>query len=882
MELKRYQTRALDQLRHFLEKSRSGDIAAAYRATIERAPLFEEEGPDDAPTYARGGYTPVQGLEHVPYCCLRLPTGGGKTLLASHAIKVAAESWMDRARVPVIWLVPSSQIQTQTLDALKTPRHPYRLALEQTFDGAVAVFDISERRQIRPLDFIDKTVVIVATYQAFRVEDTSARNVYADDENLEDHFRDASRGEGLDVVADGKRRGEIALSFANVLHRQRPLMILDEAHNFMTGLSGGTKARLNPSAIIELTATPKPRSNVISAATAMELKSADMIKMPVHLSQHGSWQQAVAHAVQNRAWLAKIAASDPGGIRPIALYQAMPAAEGNEATVDVLKRHLIEVERIPEKAIVIATGDQRGLDGIDLFDPKCEVEHVITVQALKEGWDCSYAYVFCSLASIRAAGAVEQLLGRVLRMPFAKRRASEELNRAYAHVSEVSFAAAANGLMDKLTQMGFDERSAREAILEMPPTFDLEGGELAPLYRDPEPVTLTLQERPDVSGWSPAAREAVRMAEAEGGGVLAVIAPEAPDEVKREIATAMEPIAPGAVEAVERFIVQAEASKAPAARGVPFEVPQLQIMVQGELDLAHPETFIDLAGWDLLSHGAELPGFNYVEQAESYEFDIEGDRLVYEQVATSLELALDDSTQWDEGALARFLDRSTRQLHTGQEVYLEYCRRVVVNLTEQRGIPLAALVRGKYALRRAVVARVAELRTKTAAQGVQMFLDGVGVPQAPTMALHRFDPDAYALTKPYVGRFRFKKHYYSSINDLKASGEEFECAQAIDGLDDVKHWVRNAPHPFNAYRLPTSTDYFYPDFVAELTDGRQLVVEYKGEAYKTNDDSKEKNNIGLKAEEASGGKLLFLMAVHKDAKGRDVRAQIVAKIAGEA
>ena len=80
-------------------------------------------------------------------------------------------------------------------------------------------------------------------------------------------------------------------------------------------------------------------------------------------------------------------------------------------------------------------------------------------------------------------------------------------------------------------------------------------------------------------------------------------------------------------------------------------------------------------------------------------------------------------------------------------------------------------------------------------------------------------------------------------------------------VDTLKHWVRNAPHPFNAYRVPTSADFFYPDFVAELMDGRQLVVEYKGEAYKTNYDSKVKNNVGLKAEEANKGILLFLMAV---------------------
>ena len=553
----------------------------------------------------------------------------------------------------------------------------------------------------------------------------------------------------------------------------------------------------------------------------------------------------------------------------------MPAAEGNEATVDVLKAHLIEVERIPEEAIVIATGDQRGLDGVDLFDPACKVEHVITVQALKEGWDCSYAYVFCSLASIRAAGAVEQLLGRVLRMPFAKRRASEELNRAYAHVSETSFAAAANGLMDRLTEMGFDDRSAREAILEAPAELGLPGGDIGPLYRMPEPVRLTVQERPNTSGWSAPAREAFRMADDGAGAVLAVIAPEASDEVKREIAAAVEALAPGAIEAVERNIVQTEAAKSPAARGVPFAVPQLQIIVQGELDLAYPESFIDLAGWDLLACGPDLPAFNFTEQPDSYEFDIDGDHLTYEHMATTLELALDGATNWDEAALARFLDRQTRQVHTGQAIYLEYCRRVVANLVQARGIPLAALVRGKYALRRAVLARVAQHRAETGARGVQLFMDDLGVPDKASDALHTFDPHRYDARNPYQGGFRFKKHYYAAIGDLKTQGEEFECAQAIDRLDAVKHWVRNVDRTYGAYRLPTATDYFYPDFVAELNDGRQLVIEYKG---RLDDDSTEKDNIGLKAEETSGGKLLFLMAVKRDAAGRGVTEQILHKI----
>src|SRR3546814_3173325 len=104
-----------------------------------------------------------------------------------------------------------------------------------------AVFDIDERRQIAPQDFINKTVVIVGTMQTFRINDTNMRNVYSTDENLERHFRDARMGEGLEVEDSGPRRGDVKYSFANLLHRQRPLLILDDAHNFMTGLSGSVK-----------------------------------------------------------------------------------------------------------------------------------------------------------------------------------------------------------------------------------------------------------------------------------------------------------------------------------------------------------------------------------------------------------------------------------------------------------------------------------------------------------------------------------------------------------------------------------------------------------------------------------------------------------------
>jgi type III restriction enzyme len=150
--------------------------------------------------------------------------------------------------------------------------------------------------------------------------------------------------------------------------------------------------------------------------------------LSIVLSGHDTWQSAVSGAIAKRAELAKTAAADPGYIRPITLFQAQPRDQ--EVTVELLRKHLVETEQVMPERIAVATGDQRELDGIDLFDSKCPIEHVITVEALKEGWDCSFAYVFCSVSRIKSAIDVEQLLGRVLRMPYARRRQAEALNRA--------------------------------------------------------------------------------------------------------------------------------------------------------------------------------------------------------------------------------------------------------------------------------------------------------------------------------------------------------------------------------------------------------------------------------------------------------------------
>jgi type III restriction enzyme len=83
-------------------------------------------------------------------------------------------------------------------------------------------------------------------------------------------------------------------------------------------------------------------------------------------------------------------------------------------------------------------------------------------------------------------------------------------------------------------------------------------------------------------------------------------------------------------------------------------------------------------------------------------------------------------------------------------------------------------------------------------------------------------------------------------------------------------------HP-NAFWLPTASGKFYPDFVAELTDGRILVVEYKGAHLADAADTDEKRAIGALWEKASDGKGLFLMA-EKQMDGKDVRQQMLSKL----
>lgn len=860
MQLKDYQTAALEALREFLETSReTQQPQQAFDQVIQSLQLGRYQS----------SYRPLKEMEHIPYACIRIPTGGGKTILGAHTVKLASNSYLERDFPVALWLVPSNTIRQQTLEAVKNPAHPYRQVLDDEFEGRVRVFDISEFTQIRPNDISESACIVVSTIQTLRVNNTEGRKVYAHNEHLEPHFArlpSLDNNPKLEKDANGKAK----FSFANLLNLHNPLMIVDEAHNAVTGLSRDMQKRINPACIVEFTATPQARSNVLFSVSASALKQAEMIKLPIVLTAHTTWQSSVHDAITERERLTQEAANESAYIRPIVLFQAQN--KDQEVTAEVLKQHLIDNEQIPEHKIAVVTGDTREIDGVNLLDPKCPIEYVITVKALKEGWDCSFAYVFCSVANIKSSTDVEQLLGRVLRMPYAKRRRSMELNKAYAHVCEPNFYQAALDLKDKLVDMGFEAEEVDENILS--PQLDLDSDDEHQVV--PE-VELEVEDNSD----SEAIRNIVAgltgkasVTPTESGKLKITITQPLTDEEESSLLNAT----PATVKAqLQKSLTLQKKTKdrldSPARKGKEFKVPQLCLMVQGELEFVEPELVLYIGGWNILdiqdSTLLTLSEFSAKERILSTQHDIIEGKYVYSQVDSAERQSQLSGlvAEWDEKVLVRWLDRQCRQQDISQPLLIEYLRKIVESQI-QGGVPLDALVRAKYRLAKAIKKKIKDCRNLAKEQNYQQLLfessDDVVVDSNSEFNF-QFDKNSYPATRFYTGSYQFQKHFYGNhrVGELKNAGEEFQCAMLIDTLDEVEYWVRNLEsRPKTSFKLATATGWFYPDFVAKLKDGRIFIVEYKGDHLTQLDDTKHKAMIGDLWENKSNGQGLFLMAEH--------------------
>jgi type III restriction enzyme len=858
MQLKQYQQDTLNILSEYFQHCRILGAKIAFEKITAQPEIRSRLGN----LYSQ--YVEWDAIPHTPRVCLKVPTGGGKTILAAHAVKIVSNIWLEREYPVVLWFTPSDTIRKQTAEALKNPRHPYRETLDEQLGGRVRVFDIDEKFNIRPADIANNACVIASTIQAFRQSNTDKYNVYKHNENLEPHFAHIPANASMETDDDSR----LKFSFANLLNFHRPIVIVDEAHNAISELSQEVQRRINPSAIVELTATPQPKNNTLYSVRPSELKEEEMIKLPVVLTEHLGWETAVNEAIAKRAELEKTAAGERDYLRPILLFQAQD--KNGEVNVETLKRYLVETQNLPENKIAIATGEQKELDGINIFARDCPIRYIITVEALKEGWDCSFAYVLCSLANVKSNTAVEQLLGRVMRMPYAKLRKASALNKAYAYVISRTFGESAAAIVDKLKSKGFDDEEAKSAIEYTQPLLfeDVDVSKVKVSSNELIAMSLPSAIRYDEKA---STIEFTTQATAEDvEKICGLVNEQEAYEIKQKF----------------QYFKRREETPSPAKNGEKFVAPRLMAEIQGTLEFADSEIIFESFDWNIAQYASarlEENEFNIEPQGNGFVIDIDGNRLIYSASgANQAEIPYADVEGWKPATLIIWLDKTLKQADIPQCQMLEWLRQTVEHLTENRKIPLPELVTSKYALAKKLENKISCARRKAQSTAYQECLFG----RAARVELDFnngfvFREDMYNGELFQHSGYRFIKHYLGAnkvpVIDGGESGEEFACAKALDCFPEVSFWLRNVARNPSSFYLPTSTDKFYPDFAAMLNDGRILIVEYKGAHLRGTQDVKEKELIGELWEKQSNGKGLFLMAWEKQ-NGLNIYEQIKKKV----
>lgn len=206
--LKTYQCQALDTFEAFLRRYRDEGSARAYgEITLER---FGSRIPHRAPQ--------VLADDDIPCVCLRVPTGGGKTLIGGHAIRRVNDALLAVERSLTLWLVPTEAIREQTLRALKTPGNLLHDSLTERL-GAFVVLTIDEALTVQPGTLDSANTIVVATMQSFKQDDTGGLAVYKQNGALMTHF------EGPFAAGAGNQ------SLVDALRLRRPFVIVDEAHS---------------------------------------------------------------------------------------------------------------------------------------------------------------------------------------------------------------------------------------------------------------------------------------------------------------------------------------------------------------------------------------------------------------------------------------------------------------------------------------------------------------------------------------------------------------------------------------------------------------------------------------------------------------------------
>jgi len=454
MESKEYQIKTLNQVKRYL------DLLYQWRQKALANPGLKINFPLNAWDEIDSRYRPYSSrrdglVRPLPCFCLKIPTGGGKTFLAVKTIDLINTVYRKSHTGLVLWIVPTTQIYNQTIRSLRNRDHPYRQHLDIASAGRTLIREKTDT--FSPLDVQENLIVLMLMLPSANRKTKEVLRMFKDsggfaeffppEDNLEANARLLERIPNLDTFEKqsafwGK---QVKSSLGNTLRLLNPVVILDEGHKAYSKIAQETLESFNPSIIIELSATPPDKSNKLVDITGIELNREEMIKFDLHIFNKANpdWKETLLES-HNHLEMLKLKAREYHAntgkyIRPICLIQVERTGKEQRGKkfihAEDVREHLINIVGLQPDEVAVKTSEKDELKEVDdiggLMSENCRIRYIITKQALQEGWDCAFAYVLAILTRPGSKTALTQLVGRILRQPFAKKTGIKELDESY-------------------------------------------------------------------------------------------------------------------------------------------------------------------------------------------------------------------------------------------------------------------------------------------------------------------------------------------------------------------------------------------------------------------------------------------------------------------
>lgn len=772
----------------------------------------------------------------VPNVTVKVPTAGGKTFIACNAIGTIFNHYHDDAPRVVAWFVPSDTILKQTYRNLSNTDHPYRQKIDSLFNSRVNVIDKETALMGTHLslsDLREHLTIFVLSVQSFAANNKDGRRVYRENENLTDvisKYEDtASRVEGADEY-----------SLMNLLYHLNPVVIVDESHNFEADLRVDMLKIINPRFILDLTATPKAKSNIISFVDAYKLKLENMVKLPVIVYNMVETSDVLASAIrlQERLEERATAQEQQGGkyIRPIVLLQAQPKTNEVNETFDRIKGNLI-LMGIPASHIRIKTAEKDEIKNEDLMSKDCPVRYIITVNALKEGWDCPFAYVLASLANKTSRVDVEQILGRVLRLPHTEQHRDPMLNMSYVFTCSANFRNTLENITKGLNNAGFSERDYRLASPGVEPQrqeslsmFDRAADDLKLTNEETEINAEEVKEKLNTSSFSSTIDKLEEVAIKQNSDYVKTIksrkeseGTNLPPEIKKTYYKIKDTFSQAKDIKLPQFFVNSKASYI-------FGGATQALLLKKE-NLSE--------GFDLSLQDKSI---NFVwTQAQAVQFDLDETSANHSAPVhkyldpTNLDafrrLIATMAPDAQKNQLSEYLAERVNSDEIASPHIRKYIKEILDHYTREE---ITDIIAHKEQALRLIKLKIEGLLQSYRKTKFGEWTDTNKVYMQPSFRI----PDKLQLLKPSACGIR--KSLYEKEGEM--NDFEYQVINAVANLDNVVFWHRNIEK--RGFCINGFINH-YPDFIVKLESGMIIIIETKGEQL-ANDDSAAKLELGTK------------------------------------